>query len=433
MNARRRRRQAAALATAAFFTLATTTGALADGKRVRLAVVDVDGNSSNDSVDIHYFVEKGVRQSGKLVQLTPLDDVLNAGAQATDIQNIVFGHESLVGGMKSFNGGNCEEAIDQLGEAVTYFEQSFAFLDTPEEYIKALVHQAVCLVRVGSQKAATQVLEKAFTVNPKLEFAAFEKERQAFEAAKTAVKEKPLTSIAVTTTPEGSRVFVDGRFRGVSPAYRPGLRQGVHFVRVERQGYARVGMKASTAAKGKKDLKIDVKQDAARNKAVLDGLLPGLRAEMGLPEAGKSTTRLQSLLLVDYVVLYRASGPSPTKKVELALYNLGARALLKKVEATVNWEERDKAAKNAVLGLVNDLLSVELQTMVKVDTPGNDGKPGGTGGTTSSGGVHTKWWFWTIIGAAVLGTTVGLAIGLQPEEEKKGLDEDGNGSLILRF
>lgn len=430
MRSRRSRRQAVAISTAILFTLTTVTGATAEPKLVRLALVDVDGNTSTDSTDIHYFLEKGIRTSKKKVQLMALDSVLNAGAQANDIQNIVFGTESLALGMKAFNSGNCEEAIDQLSQAVTYFEQSFAFLDTPASYLAALVHQGVCLARTGSTASAKQVLYKAFVVRPRLDFSAYAKEKALFEEARSKVRDRELSSVTVTTLPVGSRVFVDGGYRGVSPAYRPGLRRGIHFVRVERQGYARVGLKSNTKLQkaGDSDVKLEIKQEAAARKSVLDGLLGGLRTELGQPEAGPSIERLKSLLLVDYIVLFRTSGASDAKIVEVSLYNLATGSLLKKVKGTVNWAQRDKAAKNAVIALAHELLDTELQKLVTVVTPGNGG------GKTSSGGVHTKWWFWTIIGAVVLGTTVGLAVGLQPEEEKPGLpEEDGKGALILRF
>ncbi len=423
----RRPRQAVAISTAFLFTFVSIGGAFADDKRVRVALVDVDGNVGADSTDIHYFVEKGIRTTKKPVALTALDDVLNAGAQANDIQNIVFGGESLTLGMKAFDSGNCEEAIDQLSQAVTYFEQSFAFLDDPGDYLKALVHQGLCLVRSGSAAAAKQVLIRAFTVNPRLKYDSFTAEKAVFQSAREAVRDRDLSSVTVTTTPEGSRVFVDGRYRGVSPAYRPGLRQGVHFIRIERQGYARVGKKPNTAVRNgaDPDIKLDISQKPARRKDALDALLPGLRTEMGEPQAGASTERLKSLLLVDFVVLYRAVGASDAKTVELALYNLVTGRLLKKVKGTVNWSERDRPAKDGVLKLARELLDVEFQTVVKVGKVGSKSK--------ASSGIHTKWWFWTIIGAVALGAGVGLAIGLQPEEEKPGLAEDGKGALILRF
>jgi len=412
-----------------FFTAFSVSAAFAQKKPriVRLALVDVDGNTTSESTDIHYFVEKGIRLSGAKVQLMPLDDVLNAGANATEIQNLAFGKEALEAGMKAFNAGDCDEAVDQLSQAVTYFEQSMAFLDNPDDYIAALTHQGVCLSRTGSTKAALQVLQKVFVVKPKLKFDSFDREKPIFSKARELVSNRDLSSVTVTTTPDASRVFVNGRYRGTAPAYRPGLRRGVHFVRVERQGYGRSGLKLDTM-RGNPDAKTAVTVKSARRKAALETLLPGLQKEIGAPEAGPVTSRLQGLLLVDYVVLYRASGPATAKSVELSLYDLVSSRLLNKVEGKVDWDARNKPAKNAVLALAKELLDVELQTLVKIDDPPING-----GGKTPAGGIATKWWFWTAIGAVVLGGTVGLIVALQPEDERTGLNEDGNGAFILRF
>jgi hypothetical protein len=159
----------------------------------------------------------------------------------------------------------------------------------------------------------------------------------------------------------------------------------------------------------------------------LAALLPGISQEMGQARAGASTQRLQGLLLVDYVLLYRASGPLDATKVELCFYNLNSGALLKCVDGTTNWGERNRTAKNTVIDLAKEVLDVELRESVSL--PPVDPNPGGE----VSDGVHTKWWFWTTIGAVLVGGAVGLTFALLPEEQDIGVPEDGNGSLLLRF
>ncbi|HIN87029.1 MAG TPA: hypothetical protein EYN06_11140, partial [Myxococcales bacterium] len=196
-------RQIIATLTAIIFasSLVLPVIAMADPPRTRVVLVDVDGNNDSVTTDIHYFVEKGIRLSGRNVQLSPLDAVLNAGAQAQDIQNIAFGQDALDQGLSAFKRQDYEEATDQLSQAATYFEQSFAFLDDTSQYIKTLIHHGVSLLRSGDSKVGTQVLEKAFVLKPKLKSTKFPNEAQAFETARSNAKNRDLSTIVVATSP----------------------------------------------------------------------------------------------------------------------------------------------------------------------------------------------------------------------------------------
>jgi hypothetical protein len=49
------------------------------------------------------------------------------------------------------------------------------------------------------------------------------------------------------------------------------------------------------------------------------------------------------------------------------------------------------------------------------------------------GGIHTKWWFWTIVGAAVVGGTTAALVLTRPKAESHGLPHDGTGAVLVRF
>ncbi|MFT5429944.1 MAG: tetratricopeptide (TPR) repeat protein [Myxococcota bacterium] len=398
----------------------------------RLAVIDIDGNTTSDATDIHYFIEKGVRLSEAKVTEVPLDDVLNAGAYATDIQNIAFGTRELEAGLKEYSKGNCSKASERFDQAITVFERSFAFVEDPDVYLRALLNHSACLDETGNSSAAKLVLKKALVLDPRMDPKRYPGNRSLFNAALKSVRESELSSVTVGTDPQGGRVFVDGRFRGVAPAIRPGLRQGVHFVRVERQGFGRVGRTVRTTPDGDgKDIDLELEQTAVRKHAVLAGLLQGLRDDIGKQDLPKESavSRLNSVLLVDFAVLFRAVGPSEAKKITVALYDVRTGRLLKQTSGTLDWSARNRAAKNAVIALAKDLMAVELKSVIAVDTIPIDDDP-----DTASSGIHTKWWFWTIIGAVAVGTTVGLVVGLQPDDSgPEGLSSDGNGSVILSF
>jgi hypothetical protein len=406
------------------FTSSTALGQVP--RRYKIAVIDIHGNSEPDSTDIAYFVEKGVRTSTLPVSLVATDRVLNTGRQQNDEQNLAFGMDSLKAARTHFEAAKYERAAEHALQASVYFEQSHAFLPSTETYLEALLLQALALARTGSRENAVRILTRAYVVKPKLDDSAFSQETELFQEAKAAALNRDIGSITVVTQPGSSRVFVDGRYRGVAPTYRPGLRKGLHFVRVERQGFARAGVKID--AQAEQDVKVEVSLNRAAKHGALTDLLAGIQTELGredLPATG-STMRLKSLLLTDYVILMDSSGPSESRRVNLTLYNLNTGRRIKVVSEKVNWSRRDRQAKNAVLVMAQKLLSPITTRAVSISEP----EPALEAGED---GVVTKWWFWTAIGVAVAGVAIGLAVGLQPEETSSGIPKNGTGGLLLEF
>ena len=199
-------------------------------------------------------------------------------------------------------------------------------------------------------------------------------------------------------------------------------------MRVERQGYARVGKKVTPKGDDSGNVKVEIELQAARKKAVLEGLLPGLQKEFGQPTAGKTVAQLQGTLLVDYVVLFRASGEADKKKVDLTLYSLTSGRLLAQKSLVVDWTERSRESKDKVIELARQVLDVDLQEAVTI-------QDGPTTPVPESGGIHTKWWFWTIIGVVVAGGAVGLGVALSRKKDApEGTPSDGStGGILLRF
>ncbi len=426
----RRRLEILVIVVAALCCVVGTAHAQTHQKTINLAIIDVDGNTSRDSTDIHYFVEKGIRlYGGNRVQLLPTDLVLNAGENETDLQNIALGRDSMDKGLEAFAADNCEDAVDLLGQAATYFEQSHAFLDSIQEYLDTLVKQGICLDRMGNRRAAIRLFQAALVINPKLRLDDESDPPRSWEKARDKVLDKKLFSISVGKAQAHSRVMVDGRYRGVTPAFRPHLRRGTHFVKVERQGYVRQGYRINAPRRMRKKTvhKAVTLQETRKHRNLLQ-LLPMIREEFerGNAQAGPVTLRLSNLLLVDYIALFRATGPSKNKTLTVALYNLTTGQELNRKQIPLNWATRSKVARASVSELIRSLLDVPFETYVAPIEPVKPPEePGGS--------IFKTWWFWTAVGVATLGGIVGLAVGLAPEEESTGLTEDGNGSVLLRF
>ena len=49
------------------------------------------------------------------------------------------------------------------------------------------------------------------------------------------------------------------------------------------------------------------------------------------------------------------------------------------------------------------------------------------------GGIVSKWWFWTAIGAVVVGATAGGLYAAMNQEDPPPFAKDGSGAVVLSF
>lgn len=217
-----------------------------------------------------------------------------------------------------------------------------------------------------------------------------------------------------------AEIYLDGRFAGVSPLRLNRVSPGEHLIRVRKDGFRPVIVRA-VAREGELGF-LDVSLTPLNNQGLLAKAVEEVEFEAGQPQAGPAMQELRAILLLDQVVVMRvvreAQGPP---FVEAFLYDL--RSLQRLAGARRPLTERSFEGHQALAErLLRELteatrLGADLGEMVGPGEPwiGEDS-------------FLRTWWFWGGVGTATV-TAVLLGVLLSRETPEPATD----GTLLLSF
>lgn len=388
-----------------------------------VALVDVsDDAKSNNEIfhEIYVGIKKHPTYNPKNIHA-----VLNAGGEVQQQNAVKSAQAILQSGYTAFRRGEFEDAAEGFIGAAGVFEQHFAFLLDASQYRGALLMLGTALLKDGEKKQADTAFERAAIVKADGGDATLGEDAKAvFEAAKARVRKLPLGGLQITSNPPNAEVYVDGRYKGVTPVTVAGLRKGKHFASVLKAGYVRQTMKIEIEGEELGEASVELKP--ARKKLLYDQLTTKLTADISSlkgerPKGGEGVRQVSKLLFSEVSVVVNITGRGDQKKVDLFIFDSATQLLLKRVTKTIDWSFRNKKAARA---LVKDLTDFDYANALGGDTTEVD---------TSEGGIETEWWFWTIIGVVVIG---GVAVGTYfalSAEDPPPFAKDGNGSVVVTF
>lgn len=388
-----------------------------------LAVVDISQDDKAHA-EIARDVVRAVRKhSGYEFKDTHV--ALNAGAEVEAQNNIRTALAFLQTGTAALEGGDAEEAYDQLASARTMMERDFAVLRDVNDYRATLMNLAVAMLRTGEKKAAQDVFERAIIFRAKVNTLDLsDAEHDVLVRAQEAVAERPLGAVAIETVPEHAEVYVDGRYRGISPATVAGLPAGEHLVTVYKAGHAR-HTRTVTASDEELNV-ISVDMEDARRQLQYGQLTERLRNEVAeLSDdnvaGGEGVKSVGALFYSELAIVVRVTGENDMKTVELALFHVASKRLLNRLSESIDWSFRNK---KAVAGLVNTLLDINFAAAM-----GGAIAPAGMG-AGSQDSLLTSWWLWTIVGAVVAGGVTAAVVATLPEDAPP---PPTGGTLVVQF
>ncbi|MBI5480903.1 MAG: PEGA domain-containing protein [Deltaproteobacteria bacterium] len=388
--------------------------------------------------------------TAETVDLLPDEEAatdIEVGARAVDLREDA--RKALEQGRDAFGRSEYAKAGEHLRKALKAFDESAAVLDDvkPVAYVHVLL--GIAEGRRGNDQECVKAFSRALvlqpTVSPDLT-AQPQKIRKAFERARKVLKAKN-GGATITSQPEGVDVFVDGRPAGQTPAVLD-LLPGSHYIRATRPGYAPAGTHVEIKSGESAQVPLRLRAQSAAAAAGGDAARAAFHGEIiKRLQSGAIDVRLKDVanrfserlgaayLIVGHVTrgpdgyllrvyMYRRAG---NKLVELDAAKFDSELVNLSAGLYTLAEQIHQATRR--FPAQRDITTTQLN----LDVPAQGGGRG-TGGTIDTGPVAVTgetgpridisppvwrtWWFWTLIGAVVVGaSTAGLVLALQPKHD----------------
>lgn len=401
------------------------TPALAEGEGTREVAVITIAKDTKVHAEIVHDIVAAFKKDQNFV-LKDLHGVLNAGGEVQDQNNVKTAQAFVKAAKAALKAGDWEEAAEQFESASRLMEKSYAFLPDKDAYPQVLLQLGAAQISAGDKSTGKDTLKKAAIM--KADVAASDigqAAAQAYEKAMAEVEKLPLGAVQLNSLPSNAEVYVDGKYKGVTPVTVAGLRVGPHQVALYKDGYGRKG--AQIVINPTAMVEEEIELEVARRKLLLDDLSKQLETEIaGLkgerPRGGEGVSQIANLLYSETAVVVKISGPTDEKKVEAFIFDTQSQILLKRVTKSIDWSYRNKKA-------AQDLVK-ELTSFNYAEALGGDVSEAPKAGDDS---IVSKWWFWTIIGVVVVGGTAGILVATLPGEAEPAFAKDGNGAIVLSF
>jgi hypothetical protein len=203
-----------------------------------VGVVPLNDRSGRDALMVERAVRDWVARSSAVELVDPGE--LALGEQREELEARVEQARTIArSGIEAYDMMSYETALMRLERAIEAFEQSDLTRHL-DELLDLYVMRALTLFYEGQPSRARHQLLDAFALrrdfNPDRSRLTPELETMVDEARRSVDDAAP-TSLEIQTEPVPARVYVDGRFRGISPVEVSNLQPGHHYVTVWAPGY----------------------------------------------------------------------------------------------------------------------------------------------------------------------------------------------------
>lgn len=363
--------------------------------------------------EIAFDVARALKKS-KHVRYKDMDEALNLGGEELQVSSMKGADGLMKSGLAKLKAGNAAEAAEDFGDAVGNYLTAFAILPDGDVLARAMGMLGVAQLLSGDTKAAKPTFERSVQVDPRAELSLQEwpKAQAMYEKAKEAVNARAKVDFEVRTEPANARVYVNGRFMGLSPTYASSL-AGEQFIAIYKHGYARKARIVQIAKSGEV---LDETLEPARRKSAYDSIRARLAEIFDGAVEADDLTEAEGLVATTFAVALRATGTREKMKVQLALVNLSGRQVVHRVGKELRWESRDR---EAIDKLVDDLFKAPEVPITKAPE-------------VKTRNALQTWWFWTIVGSVAVGSVAAFYL-VGDEDPVPPKYKPGTGGLAIRF
>ena len=400
----------------------------------------------------------GELKRGTIVQVTNLAS--STGGEDAGSVSMRAADQLYAEGREKYRKQDFEEAAKSFAKSLKLLEDNLAGVSDYGFFADVYLWNGLALFRAGNDTEATQALSRALLVRPDLQADPRKVDSPVFlgiiEKLRKSMREKPRGSLVVTSVPAGCELLVNGVLRGRTPVDLRGVPAGWHNLRAYCPGYtpSAAAREVRPGESTQLDFTLQLARAASGAPVGPDPLPPLLgRLRQGVVN-NDSTALAQEIAmrsLADFAVLgyfVRQSGdyvlrayvlrtqdsrlaPLPDARFDLELLAAGQEAArfarsvekglvsMPAVEARVGRDPAALPGDTRELRTAGDLARAEnLLAREEVERLAREERERRLGlGLAAGGGdavvtpVYKRWWFWTLLGAAVVGGAVGGALG----------------------
>jgi hypothetical protein len=349
-------------------------------------------------------------------------------------------HELLKSGKEQYDNLELDAAIDELSKSIEEFKKAAGRLGGGEGYLEALLYLGAAHILSGDNERGTEsfrtvaLFDKRKTLDPKV----FPPSMiEIFDKTKEDVTASPVGTVLVKSNPTAAEVYLNGVFKGITPLTLVKVPEGVHFIRVEKDGYTPWGQQVefyatheetteanlqeavlhSKFAEEAKKIISDLDEDPPRKEIVQFG--EWLRVERLMVASVKQ----RGDEVVTEAVMIQLQPPKKLafRKTE---FNLTSANFLARADAFFSSLYRDVEIPAAEGG---GKKTTSLPVAAARCNSDSDCSTGEVCDNASGSCIpyapegekfYEKWWFWTIIGGGLAvagGTTLLVWYLLQPD------------------
>lgn len=368
---------------------------------------------------------------------------------------------ALADGRRAYDALSLDDAIARLGQAVNLYQQAGPLMADLGEFKTALAYLGAALTLRGSADEGQSTFYELLTIDASYTLAGFPPAvNKVFDGAVDRLNESTTGNVEIYSTPPHAAVFIDGRFRGVTPLTVDAMTAGTHYLRLEKNGYVVFGGPLDISPKQRITSQTRLR-DIKRGPELRD-LLSRAVPEINADGMGGHLRSLSRLLLADTLIVVGVSQSGKDASLTGAVFDghSATRLATERAVLAVESEGFEREIGELVERLINAAVSGVATETAEPSSGGTDGafglNPGGatqrgtgTGGVTNPNSTPTSsvrnpdmvadgspkpgtiiGWGMIGVGAAALGT--GVAFGVLALQTQSDFNATQQASPDLR-
>ncbi len=395
--------------------------------KARSVVVVAVGNLTREAAEFEQMLSDALLRY-PCYKVRDVVDTLEAGL-GEGLARIEEGRREAEIGQQESLEVRLESAREHLQRATDAFSAGFAYLPYAGPLVDALMQLGVAEAATGEPDGAIDSFRQALRLRPDADIAdwsAIPEAATAFQAARRLATSDATGALVVDSTPAPAEVWIDGRFAGVTPLDEPSLPAGPHWVVLRKAGWVRKSVRIDVPAGA--STTVPTAQSTlvpARRRPLYETMSAKLARVAPDQDSPEAIEDLKALFLSDMAMVLRVQRAGDGFAAHLALWDLST---MERIWTGV--EPETGTASELGRGGAESLIS---RAVGSDEERGRVEESGAATVTAKKGGIETKWWFWTIIGVAVVGGTTAALLLTRPKGEERGLAHDGTGGVLIRF